>query len=322
MSPVMEQEKVEMRKAVEEDVLGFPEEDRELARLLIRAARDEIHRDYENAHSRRYKEFLLHIENELTDPKLNVTTARSVAGLTGTSTYATEFSRIVGMNPGAYIEHHRMKLARRLLQHTGGRAKITCVALAVGYENSNYFSDRYNKVMDYRPRREPRADSGSSSALLQQLTKAEATRRQQPHKPEKKCDHYVPQGEGVSAFWEEIRSLDRKGVLDYLSHNSRRLDTHHFSFLLEKSKLEGRKSRERGEELALISLDCLRAIELRKGCDFINEKVLGYTALAKARRLRLDFVGANEAFEAIDMIRLERTKPEVYLQVNISKAHL
>jgi AraC-like DNA-binding protein/tetratricopeptide (TPR) repeat protein len=326
-------EKVEMRKAVEEDVLGFPEEDRELARLLIRAARDEIHRDYEKAHSH-YKAFLLHIENELTDPMLNVTAARSAAGLTGTSIYATEFSRIVGMNPGSYIEHHRMELARRLLQHTHANGRrpgaprrgVTCIAFAVGYSNSNHFSERYEKFAGHRPTSEPKSDVKDTILLLEQL------RRETEAKRQRKPIHRslgLPaglgssiRGEGVSALWEEIRDLDRKQALDYIQRNIGDLDTHHFDYLLEKSKLEGRRSRERGEEIALIALDCLRAIELRKGRDLLDEKVLGHAILANARGLRLDFVGAQEAFQFIDMIREDKLRPDVLLHVNILRAYL
>lgn len=317
-----------MRRAVEEDaILRFPEKDRELAGLLIQAARDEIHRDFQKAHSH-YKTFLLRIKDKLTDPTLDVNDARSAAGLTGTSTYAAEFSRIVGMNPAPYIECHRMELARRLFQYT--EASVSCVAFAVGYENSNHFSDRYKNFSGHRPLQETKADSRTTASLLERLRRSAAKQQRTsdqkiPMKVDLQaelcCGNNITRREGASAFWEEIHDLDRQRVMDYIYTNSDALDIHHFNFLLAKSKIEGRRSRERGEDLALIALDCLRAIEFRKGREFLDEKVLGYAVLANTRRLRLDFAGAKEAFRAIDKFRLDDVRLDVVLQLNIFRAY-
>jgi AraC-like DNA-binding protein len=232
------------------------------------------------------------------------------------------------MNPRPYIEKHRMKLATKLLQHTGTRASITCIASAVGYPDSSHFSQRYEKFTGHRPSLEPKADSKDTILLLEQLRReAEAKRQGAPNYesmalPARRLnnDSSSP-GEGVNAFWEEVRGFNREQALDYFRANISILGTHHFDFILEKSKLEGRRSRERGEELAVIALGCLRAIEFREGRNLWDEKVLGYAVLANARRLRLDFVGAKEAFQEIDKFRLDDVRRDVVLQLNIFKAY-
>lgn len=313
-----------MRRDLEEDVSEFPEKDRELAGLLISDARNEIRRDYEKARSRHYRAFLLHIENNLTNPDLDVNDARSAAGLTGTSTYAIEFFRIVGMNPAPYIEHHRMELARRLLQHT--RGKISSVAFAVGYTKSSHFSDRYKKWAGHRPSKEPRADSKVVTVLLAQLQRS-APSRPQDHNLRIPEDMAISAGEdldmpSLARFWSDIHGLNRVQIHDYCRRHLAALDLRHFHFLLEKSKLEGRKCRVRGEELCLAALDALRAVEFSSCRDFPDEKILCYAHLANHRRLRFDMMGARDAFRLIDEVMPRKPKPTVFLQVSYFRAYL
>jgi AraC-like DNA-binding protein len=326
-----------MRRAVEEEdptfpekdreeraVSAFPEKDRELGRLLIQAARVEIHGDSKKARSRHYKVFLLHIGNNLMNPNLDVNAARNAARLMSSSMYAIEFSRIVGMNPAVYIEHQRMELARRLLQHT--QASVACIAFAVGYENANYFSNRYLKFVGHRPTIEPKADSQSAARLLANLG-----RLVQPN-PLTTCQtsestpgvDQKPDGiMSVKHLWNSISSLDEEQAFAYILENIHSSDISHFNFLLEKSKLEGRKSRKRGEVLAGIALDMLRAIELSKRSEFIDEKIRGYINLGNARRLIFDLIGSREAFRVVDDLMPTRsTRGLLFLEATFFKALL
>ena len=194
----------------EEAILGFPEEERELVLLLIQAARNEIHRDYEEKGHRLYRPFLLHIENNLTSSKLNVSAARKAAKLTNSGTYSPEFKRMVGMSPKDYIEHHRMKLAKRLLQHT--RAEVYLIAYAVGYKDPNLFSRNYKNKSGYKPTMESKADRRVTESLLYQLKRSTLPPSPDPKKSINvasttgRCDQNgAVDVESVNAFWEDIR---------------------------------------------------------------------------------------------------------------------
>jgi tetratricopeptide (TPR) repeat protein len=54
----------------------------------------------------------------------------------------------------------------------------------------------------------------------------------------------------------------------------------------------------------------------------LDEKVLAHAVLANARRLKMDFLGSQEAFQFIDAIKVDKLKPGLHFQVNIFRTLL
>lgn len=316
---------LELPEEEREAILGFPEEEREIVLLLIQAARHEIHLDYKRAHSL-YRPFLLYIERNLTRPRLRVTAARKAAKLTNSGTYSPEFKRIVGMSPKEYIRHHRIELAKRIIRHTT-KAEKYVIAYAVGYRDQSLFTRTYSRHEGHAPGQEPKADANETILLLEKLRQA---RSQWEETPDPKIARNTAEisvsvnshENNLTRFWEDIRHLDRERVQEYIYRNAYSLEMHHFNFLLEKSKLEGRRRRERGEELAQVALDCLRILEFTKRREFLGSKTLGYAILANARRFQGDVSGAKEAFREVDRLMPKDPEPILYLQVSFFRAYL
>ena len=143
--------------SLEEVLSRFLERDRELVALLIEEARGEVHLDYEKAEPA-FGAFLLHIGGNLTNTELTIGSARSAARIKSANTYATKFRKITGMRPRDYLEHHRVKLAQKILRHTT-KVFIYDIAFAVGYEDQNLFSRNYKRIMGHSPTNEPKADA-------------------------------------------------------------------------------------------------------------------------------------------------------------------
>jgi AraC-like DNA-binding protein len=66
------------------------------------------------------------------------------------SVLAGRFAHRVGRPPMRYLAHWRMQLAARLL--TDGSAKVSAVALQVGYDSEAAFSRAFKKIVAFRPR--------------------------------------------------------------------------------------------------------------------------------------------------------------------------
>jgi AraC-like DNA-binding protein len=89
-------------------------------------------------------------------------TLPSLAGEVGASrsVLADHFTRLVGQPPMQYLTHWRMQIASRLLSE--GTAKVSAVALEIGYDSEAAFSRAFKKIAGvppaaWRDRHAPRA---------------------------------------------------------------------------------------------------------------------------------------------------------------------
>ncbi len=74
------------------------------------------------------------------------------------STLADRFTQLVGQPPMRYLAHWRMQLAARLL--SDGTAKVSAVALDVGYDSEAAFSRAFKKIVGMAPAAWRRSPAG------------------------------------------------------------------------------------------------------------------------------------------------------------------
>jgi AraC-like DNA-binding protein len=75
------------------------------------------------------------------------------------STLADRFTQFVGQPPMRYLAHWRMQLAARLL--SDGTAKVSAVALDVGYDSEAAFSRAFKKIVGMAPAAWRRSPTGA-----------------------------------------------------------------------------------------------------------------------------------------------------------------
>lgn len=302
-------------------VRDFTEDEQELVATFTDEVRRVIHSDHKKA-MHPFKTLLLYIEKNLTDPNLKVSRALKASNLNQRGDYSVKFFEITGMRPGEYIEHHKVKLAQKIVRNT--RADLYHVAFAVGYTGNSQFSRSYKKVVGYPPSEERIADlaeateprhlnptpllSGKAADPKVSMGTAEVVIAKDP---EHVLDNDINQGRrvdrdptttsaarglGIESFWGEVENLDHESIKYFLLRRVGLIEVDHFHLFLEKSKYAGRVSRARGEELALAALDSLRVIELRNGVDLPDEKAIAYANLGNLRRMQFNLDGAGESF--------------------------
>lgn len=96
----------------------------------------------------------------LFDPGLRIQDVRARCGI-GDHNISSRFLYFVGSRPKDYLLYHRMELAKQLLRLDG--PSIALVALAVGYESPNAFSQIFKRRVGclpsvYRKRPEEREE--------------------------------------------------------------------------------------------------------------------------------------------------------------------
>lgn len=115
--------------------------------------------------------------------------------------------------------------------------------------------------------------------------------------------------------WDEQRGMLRRGV--------RLASVDFYHFLRRKSRIDGRKDRQRGLQLAELAVDCLDTISLELSPskrDALTAQ--GWAWVANAHRLRRDFVGAEKGFARAE-VRLEEVKdPQIEAELYLFKAFL
>ena len=117
----------------------------------------------------------------------------------------------------------------------------------------------------------------------------------------------------AEALWRKIRDLpfaeERRRVRGYLFKS-----TVLFDLLRKESRLEGRKSRRRGIELAKLALVSLEGSDEIFGQRIHDLRALGWAWLGNALRLALDFSAATAALEQADR---EWSKPRAHRDLKV-----
>lgn len=278
--------------------------------------RERIRRDREGL-PHPLTDLLAYLEEHLFDGDLNVDSARRAVRIRDNS-FSTAFRAYLGKTPRVYLEHLRLETADRMLRKS--RIEPGRVARAVGFTDYSTFHRAYTAWAGERPSDarqmadEPEVDYPTwrrawrgwlsweeGRRLIEALRRIYPDRDpddDEPHddEPRVEVDGDAYEGFRAEALWQRIRRLpgetQRRHVERHVFHSPALFD-----LLRRKSREEGREDRRRGialAELALVSLD--------HGDEVFGERIhdlraLGRAWLGNARRLALDFSGAESAFK-------------------------
>ena len=263
------------------------------------------------------KKLLAVLASRVLDPLLDATVALKAAGFKGSGIW-TVFKGFTKTTPARYIADARIEVADLALVITG--LDLASISKKVGYTHYPTFAENYQRRKGKKPSEvarprlaPPRIDLETSLKAGRGLLDDDALvrlvedlRRIYPTAAKRfgGGDHESPiPVEGArtdrskaEALWREIRDLpfaeQCRRVRIYLF-----CSTVLFDLLRRKSRLEGRKSRRRGVELAELALISLEKSDRVFGERIHDLRARGLADLGNAYRLALDFSAAAEAFE-------------------------
>ncbi len=291
-------------------------------RIVTEAARARIAEDCEKAPEDLKKVFRV-VAERLTDPSLGATEAWEAAGGADTTLVAI-FRAITGVSLKQYIEDRRIEMAYRLILLTD--LDLGSISEWVGYENYPTFIAAYQRQHHSLPSAVPRENWPPS--LIDDLTSAkvgdgllttdefvchiEDLIRLCPAlaktihigdcpdpEPVRIIDGAASDRLKAEGLWQMIRDLPFAEQCRELRGHLFRSEVL-FNLLRKKSRLEGRKSRQRGIEVAKLALVSLERSDHVFGGRVHELRALGWAWLGNAHRLKLDFSAAAGAFEQAD----------------------
>ena len=292
------------------------------------------------------KKLLAVLASRVLDPLLDATVALKAAGFKG-SGIGTVFKGFTKTTPARYIADARIEVADLALVITG--LDLASISKKVGYTHYPTFAENYQRRKGKKPFEvarprlaPPRIDLETSLKAGRGLLDDDALvrlvedlRRIYPTAAKRfgGGDHESPiPVEGArtdrskaEALWREIRDLpfaeQCRRVRIYLF-----CSTVLFDLLRRKSRLEGRKSRRRGVELAELALISLEKSDRVFGERIHDLRARGLADLGNAYRLALDFSAAAEAFERAEREWLvpSRARPDlsVFAHIRLRKSAL
>ncbi len=262
--------------------------------------------------------FLSYLQEHLFDVQLRVGRILGLSRITDRS-FATYFRADIGCPPSAYIRHAKMEVAAQLLRTTD--FPIGLIGEAVGHPLPTQFSRDFRRWSGETPRAyrdRHRAGEGPSLAVHNpqfaerafagELERHEAElyvvylqdlysfslRPPLTEVPDSTFDEEVR----AEVVWRRLRdkSFEQQQRIVECQYGFRTAAL--FSLLLEKSREEGRTTgRRRGMELAELAIVSLDATADTLAGNVPNLRARGWSRLGNARRLALDFEGAEEAFD-------------------------
>ena len=308
------------------------------------ATRARIRRDRRRAPDA-LKKLLAVLASRVLDPLLDATVALKAAGFKGSGIW-TVFKGFTKTTPARYIADARIEVADLALVITG--LDLASISEKVGYTHYPTFAENYQRRKGKKPSEvarprlaPPRIDLETSLKAGRGLLDDDALvrlvedlRRIYPTAAKRfgGGDHESPiPVEGArtdrskaEALWLEIRDLpfaeQCRRVRIYLF-----CSTVLFDLLRRKSRLEGRKSRRRGVELAELALISLEKSDRVFGERIHDLRARGLADLGNAYRLALDFSAAAEAFERAEREWLvPRARPDlsVFAHIRLRKSAL
>ncbi len=269
------------------------------------------------------KELFTVIGERLSDPSLTATSAWQAAGIRGHSLWRA-FRAVTELSVKGYIDARRSDLTDLLMATT--RLDLYTISRRIGYTNYLTFVKCYRRQKNRLPADVPREhmrpfqidDATSFRAGRGMLTEEaylgyiEDLLQIYPAAAGRIHIRAVPDPEPLvivdgarddrleaEDLWQKIRDLpfDEQGreVRGHLFRSQILFD-----LLRRKSRLEGRKNRQRGIEVAKLAL-----ISLEKGDEVFGERIyelraLGWAWLGNAHRLALDLLAAASAFKQAD----------------------
>lgn len=238
----------------------------------------------------------------LQETEVPVSMIAELLGFSSLQVFSTAFNRWAGIRPNPYRDQHRTEAP----QSEGGETEHG--------EGPQSVETLRKALMGSLPARE-------ASALIHYLEDIYSTKAEQPSgwKPELKPlvspgDSHGPlqldptrDRQRAEQLWQEMAEAAPEKQRQIVRANGRFLTPALFHLLRAKSRDEGRENRSRGMQLAELALESLVICEQTRLAFtdvptedvsfFANLRAQGWTAIAHARRLALDFAGAEQAFK-------------------------
>ncbi len=286
------------------------------------ATRARIRRDRARAPKALKKVFTV-VASRLFDPSLDATKTWKAAGVKDRA-LGTLFKAYTEVSLKQYIEARRIEVADVLMAITD--LDLATISEKLGYTHYPTFTDAYKRQRNKLPSEvarehwmRPLIDDGASLKAGRGLLDEDALVRHvedllriHPAAARRIRIGTCPDPEPLiivdgarddrlkaEDLWRKIRDLP----FDEQCQKVRRYrfsSTVLFDLLRRKSRLKGRKKRQRGIELAKLALVSLERSDEVFGERIHDLRALGWAWLANALRLALDFVAAAAAFEQAD----------------------
>lgn len=227
-----------------------------------------------------------HIRTHLFDLELSVGGMRRACACRDTG-IATVFHRAFGQPPRAYIEAHRLEVAKMLLRSSD--LMIGEISGLIGFASGTVFARAFR-----------RAHGETASHFRSRAPKLAGSRRTSGSDPTDGARANRLRAEGMWLLLRRQPPADQVSLVRGLAIDLPAL----FEVLREKSRTEGRRDRRHGVEIAEVAL---AAVELERPTSsaHLDLRIRAYAWLGNARRLAMDLAGAERA-----LARAERLKNE------------
>ena len=288
--------------------------------------------------SPRVKNFLRYLEKEIYRKKLDVKRWKAECSIRGNS-IETQFRYDLGSTMHQYLSSRRLETAAQLLLRP--QPNLTKIAELIGYKSLAVFSRAFERSMGMRPSHY-RALEGSEDPVTTPRQRSSRWRRVllSPDDPpsfkerrrlfaelfprERTCGDnfsYLSfekiEMRQAKRIWSRIKDRSNLEQIALVRLQADFKTTALFDLLREKSREEGRRDRRRGIEVAELALHSLTSCARALGEAVPNHQALGWIALANARRLVLDFIGAERDFEFAESLWREAKKPDPLVEAEL-----
>ncbi len=277
---------------------------------------------------------LRYLQEHLFEPGFNVSRLK-IAGRIRDNSFPLLFRQHVGIPPSVYIEDARLQTAVELMRTS--ELRISAIGDLVGYSSASVFSRAFTRWSGMRPADFCKADgqatarAGSAQqemfsadywrrALVGELDPAEAAvlrrrwRLLYPTSADANAHKLLVDGvQFEKAFavvvWETIRDLSSVEQVEFVRSRISFRSAALFDFLLKQSRQEGRGDRQRGIQLAELALESLQGSASALGALLPDLSAKAWAWIGNARRLALDYAGAELAFAESEHCWLAASQP-------------
>ena len=304
---------------------------------------------------RKLQPLLSYIEAHLFDPDLNVDQLKRACGIRDNS-FGGLFQAETGLTPHAYITECRLEIASRLLRDSD--VPIWLIGELVGYSGVQVFSRAFCRWSGQRPsayrksaqqvaEREVEADADLQSFQFWRKALSGNLATEQARLLIERLRATYLGGETAAVelgamparleidgsrfetfmaeeLWKSIRDLPRENQKSTVRHHVAFSSPALFHLLRKKSRELGRTDRTLGVHLAELAFESLNGCGAEPSA-LTELRAQGWATIGNARRLELDFPGAEQAFILAEQEwsgQYSRREPKIEAEILQNRAAL